>query len=259
MDQNVGIPSSSYLLSSVMKVLSYPLLSAFLEEKGISLESFSIKIISTKLPPGIFSTDKKIMVVRGGMSPELARRIVENLHDYNWCGDDGQHCIYFLASGDKSHTFCSVKCGSLICTGCLSRPKAKEVSETPIAGVEKYRLHKLQTSLSAALTKMRQINEPIRRLRDKEAASGQSSLLKDYEHRRDHIRHTRLGIVLRECNNWYNTVGVDQTNNGQMRKLTLVDLQAIRGIKDIQPMLESLDEEATKYVLRNNPKGVEAN
>lgn len=186
------------------------------------------------------------------MTIELAREIVEECHNYGWKGDG--YCAYFLS---QSHTFCSTACEGRVCSRCVDKPKAKEVAAITADDLEKYHLHKLHTSLSAARTKMRQVNEPTKRLRDKEAAPGVSSLLVPYQHMRDHVYHSRLKVVLRPYNNWYNTVGIDERNDGQLRKLGLSDLELLRGITSIEPMLASLDEEAQKYVVRNNPRASE--
>ena len=243
--------SPEAIRAALSKLLSYPAITEFLADKGIAKETFLARVIDTKLPPGLFIVGTQ-KVTRTGMTIELAREIVEERHDYNWKGDS--YCIYFLS---QSHTFCSVSAQGRVCPGCADKLKAKEVAAITYDGLEKYRLHKLQASLSAARTKMRQVNEPTKRLRDKEAAPGVSSLLLPYQHMRDHVYHSRLKVVLRPYNNWYNTVGVDEQNNGQLRKLTMSDLELLRGITTIEPMLASLDEEAHKYVVRNNPRASE--
>jgi len=192
---------------------------------------------------------------------EQAHAIVARKHDYRWIGDR-QHCIIFLFSGDRPHTFCSgTAIGEIVCPSCSAKPENAEIVKAyqPIKAtldLEHHRLHFEQLSLEAARSKLRAGNESVRKLRTSSTRNQIESLI-SYAPLRDHAYYAPLGLVVKQViergRNVYQTVGIDSHRNGQIRAITMRELEQLLGFEaDIAFSLKSLDTEAYRYATRNN-------
>jgi len=186
-------------------------------------------------------------------------------YDDGW-NEDCSHCIFYhvgrsCTANGYIHKHCGVRTNNrIICVSCIRLEKAKKVLEKINEGLlslQDYRDECKAQRLLFVRSKFKQFSTPYLYLQVKK--DNARHLLEEYKHAVEleheapkHLMYLRNNglVVNREIIKGelkYTTVGIDKKNNGVIKKLTLADMEALKGI----PLcfnVSSIDPSALKLI-----------
>lgn len=226
--------------SIIHRIASAGTIERFLTSKGISLDTFTSEVLLSSP-----TTKQRTLTI------EQCRSIVNGTHDNNWKGPGFCPMYFSRSTSGPHHTHCSnlLSHDEYVCSQCYAQPEGKSLSDKFASGVlseEHYREQKEQLRMTAAKNKMRCADEILIKFPSKKSR-GQVKGTK-YEHRRGHGYYRGLVVQQRVVRgvNILIAVGIDERNDGNIRKISLSDAPLIKDL-GVQLLDENLDDSARKY------------
>lgn len=191
---------------------------------------------------------------------EQYKDIVSGKYNCNW-SDAGCAMYFARPPPGRPEILCHTHCGADVsaasgspdvCVTCLLEPEGRKLADKLASGLtrEMYRAQKERLRLTIAMGKLRLLDErPLKLSANRKPIWGFA-----YDHDSRYGYHAPTGLVfhprvVRGIKGNY-TVGIDDSNSGVVRKITLTDLEKI-GDFDVIRVVESLEERAARYVTRN--------
>lgn len=186
--------------------------------------------------------------------------------------EGAKYCIVYETKGNnrrRPHTHCGNACRNYVCIDCSGTTTGKNIKEQIEKGTfspEAYRQKYNTVRKSLASKKIKELGTEVLSLQVKQSQN--CFILEDYQHSEKVSKtllfaptrlmyNSSLGLVidytLSGMTTRKTTIGIDEKNNGKIRKLNLEDIRKLKQ-HDLIFRKDTLEKKAFKYISRSFTK-----
>ncbi len=224
------------LLSTIINIVEENKeIDGHIKDLGMTAPDFAKKIIYPETKSSVHLT-----------THEEYQAMSTSEYNSHWVNDN-KHCIVYKSN---LHRHCGIKIwNGHVCDKCKTTKVGKKLMEGDGMDLEKYKLKCDKSRIMIARSKLKKDNVIPLYL---QVNNKQDRLLIDYKHSdTPYLYNKTTGLIVqsegKDRDIKYLTVGMDKKNSGEIRKLTIKDINALNGTK-VTVMMNTIDAKAAKYV-----------